>query len=67
MSFEESIHERVVLLGGKVTGIDCPECTFAGSDVDLDAHRRGAVTCPNCGEMALTADEKAELRQNGKL
>ncbi|WP_167837349.1 hypothetical protein [Halosimplex halophilum] len=55
------------MVGGKVSGLDCPKCQFDGSDLDLDAYSIEAITCPDCGATILTEDQKAQLRQSGKL
>ncbi|GGL68466.1 hypothetical protein [Halocalculus aciditolerans] len=63
----DGIRERVVFLGGKAVGVDCPHCSFAGRDAPLDPGVFDAVTCPECGGVVLTEAEKAELRRAGKL
>lgn len=67
MQLDDDIRERVTLLAGKATGVDCPNCGYQSRDVDLEAHRMEDVVCPDCGETVLSADEKAQLRRAGKL
>lgn len=67
MSLDDTIRERVVFLGGKAAGVECPNCQYRGRDVDLDVHTFTNVTCPECGATVLTEDEKAQLRQADKL
>lgn len=67
MTLDDSIRQRVVFFGGKVSGVDCPNCEYTGRESDLDAHRFTSVTCPNCGTTILTDAQKSALRQAGKL
>lgn len=67
MTLEDTIRERVVFLGGKVSGVDCPNCEYSGRESDLDAHRFTSVTCPVCGATILTEAQKSTLRQAEKL
>lgn len=67
MTLDNSIRERVVFLGGKVSDVDCPNCAYTGRESDLDAHRFTNVTCPDCGTTILTEAQKSTLRQAGKL
>lgn len=67
MVLDESIRERAILIGGKLAGVECPNCEFDGRDLDMESHTTEAVSCPNCGTTLLTADEKAQLRQAHKL
>lgn len=64
---DDDFRDRVIVLGGKVAGVDCPECEFDGRDVEIDSHTAAAVHCPNCGTTLLTADQKTRLRRNNKL
>lgn len=64
---DDSIRDRVVFLGGKAAGVDCPDCELKTIDIDLDASESTDVTCPECGTTILSEDEKAQLRQAGKL
>lgn len=59
--------ERVIFLAGKVAGVDCNDCSFQSRDVSLDAHTMDPVSCPDCGATILTAEQKSQLRQAGKL
>lgn len=67
MPLDDSVRERVVLFGGKVAGVDCPHCEYRSLDSDLDAHAFDKVSCPECDSPILTEEQKAELRQAGKL
>lgn len=67
MTLDSTIRERVVFIGGKVGGVDCPNCQFRGDDVALDAYMTSSVTCPDCGTTILTEEQRAELRQAHKL
>lgn len=67
MALDDTIRERVVLLGGKVSGVECPNCEYSGRESDLDAHRFTSVTCPDCGSTILTEAQKSTLRQAEKL
>ncbi|MFC7195065.1 hypothetical protein ACFQL4_11005 [Halosimplex aquaticum] len=59
------IRDRVVLVGGKVSGVDCPDCQFDGGE--FDTYSTESIVCPECGTTILTADQKSQLRQSGKL
>lgn len=52
VSLNGEICDRVVLVGGKVSGVDCPNCQFDGGD--LDTYSTESVTCPECGATVLT-------------
>lgn len=67
MSLDDTIRERVIFLGGKAAGVKCPQCEFRSRDVELDAVRLTATTCPDCGATVLTEDDQAQLRQADKL
>lgn len=67
VTLDDGIRDNVILVGGKVAGIDCPDCQYSSRDADLDAHSLAAVTCPDCGATVLTEDQKSQLRQAGKL
>lgn len=64
---DDSIRDRVVFLGGKAAGVDCPDCKLKTTDIDLNASEITDVPCPECGTTILSEDEKSELRQAGKL
>lgn len=67
MSLDKSIRERVLFVGGKVTGVTCPECGFESRDVDLPVHTFTDVTCPECDATTLTEEQKSALRRTNKL
>lgn len=67
MALDDGIRERVILLGGIVAGVDCPECQFRSREIELKAHSLAGVSCPECGATILTEDQKAQLRKAGKL
>lgn len=67
MEFDDGIRDRVILLGGEVAGVDCPDCEFDGDVDGLEAHVLGSVECPVCESTILTADQKSQLRRSGKL
>lgn len=64
---DEGIRDRVILMGGKVSGVDCPHCELRSRDVDLNDGTVRDVSCPNCSETVLSADEMSQLRQADKL
>jgi len=57
----------MIFLGGKAAGVDCPNCDFRSRDIELDPVGITNVTCPECDATILTEDQKAQLRQAGKL
>lgn len=67
MPVDDQIRQRVVFLGGKVSGVACPECGARNRDIDLSAHNIRDVACPNCGATVLSEAEMSALRQAGKL
>lgn len=67
MTLSETIRERVILLGGKVAGVDCPKCAFKSRDITVEVHTTASITCPNCDTTILTESQKSQLRQAGKL
>lgn len=67
MTLDSTIRERVVFIGGKVGGVDCPDCQFHGDDVDLDGYTVSSITCPDCGATILTEEQRSELRHAHKL
>lgn len=67
MSLDDTIRERVLFVGGKATGVTCPECSFDSRDVELPAHTFTEVTCPECDATILTEAQKSELRRASKL
>lgn len=64
---DDELRERVVFLGGKVSGVECSDCSFRSRDVELSPHNVRDVTCPDCGATILSADEMSALREAGKL
>lgn len=64
---DDTIRDRVIFLGGKAAGVDCPTCDFRSRDVDLDTVRLTDISCPECGRTILTEGQKSQLRQAGKL
>lgn len=67
MSLDADVRDRVILLGGRVAGVDCPNCQFRSRDIELEAHSITNVTCPHCNATILTEDQKSQFRQAGKL
>lgn len=67
MSLDDGIRERVILLGGKVAGVDCPHCEFTSRDIDLAPFATTDVDCPECGATILTESEKQQLQSAHKL
>ena len=67
MPFDDAIRDRVILLAGKVAGIDCPNCECKTRDVELDAVNFTTISCPECNTTVLTEDQQSQLRQAGKL
>lgn len=67
MPLDDTIRERVLFVGGKVTGVTCPECRFESRDLELPAHTFTDVTCPECDATILTEAQKSELRRANKL
>lgn len=67
MPLDDTLRERVVFLGGKATGVECPDCEFRSRDVSLSPHDVREVTCPDCGTTILTESQLSQLRQSGKL
>lgn len=64
---DDSIRDRVILVGGIVAGVDCPDCEFESREIALDEYSISEVVCPDCGATILTEDQKSQLRQAGKL
>jgi ribosomal protein S27E len=64
---DSELRDRVRLLGGKVAGVDCPECEYRSTERTFDAHTQEPVDCPDCGRTILTVEEKGQLRRAGKL
>lgn len=64
---DDNIRDRVILFAGQVAGVDCPDCDFRSRDVELDTIKLTSTTCPECGATILTEEQKAQLRQAGKL
>lgn len=67
MELDEDIKTNLIMRGGKVAGINCPNCEFESRDVELAAHAITDVTCPDCGTRVLTEDQKTRLRRADKL
>lgn len=67
MPLDDVLRERVVFFGGKVGGVDCPDCEFRSRDVDLSPHDIRDVNCPECGATILTEEQLFQLRESGKL
>lgn len=67
MALDDDIQNSVILIGGIVAGVDCPECEFASRDVNFESHSIDEVTCPDCGATILTEDQRSQLRRTGKL
>lgn len=67
MSLDAEIRDRVVLSGGKVVGVDCPDCPFESHDVDVTPFASTDVACPDCGATILTEDDKLQLVRANKL
>lgn len=67
MPFDDSVRHRLILLGGKVAGVDCPNCSFRSQDLEVDPLSFTPVTCPECGTTILTEEEKGELRRAHKF
>lgn len=67
MALDESVRNRVIFLGGKVAGLDCPNCQFESRNLELNTYTLTNVVCPYCGTTILTKDQKSQLRQAGKL
>jgi DNA-directed RNA polymerase subunit RPC12/RpoP len=64
---DDTTRERVVLLGGKVSGVECQDCGTRNRDVDLSPNQVQDVHCPDCGAKILTEGQVAALRHAGKL
>jgi len=67
MGLDEELRERIVLLGGVVAGVDCPDCRFESREVDIDPRTDDAVRCPECGTMILDTADKRRLELAHKL
>lgn len=67
MELDDTLRERLILVGGKVAGAECPNCGFYGRDVDFESHTTEGVNCPDCGTPLLTAEEKSQLRRANKF
>lgn len=67
MTIDSSVRDRVIFLGGKAAGIDCPECNLRSRDVYIDGHSLAEVTCPDCGATVLTEEQKAQLQRGDKF
>ena len=67
MPLGDSVRDRLILLGGKVAGVDCPNCPFGSRDLELDPISFTSVSCPECGATILTEEEKGELRRADKF
>lgn len=67
MPLDDNVRDRVILLAGKVAGVDCPNCGFRSCDVEPDAVEFTNTTCPECDATILTEEQKLQLQQAGKL
>lgn len=67
VALDDDIRNGLILLGGKVAGVDCPDCEFKSREMDIAAHTVTNVSCPDCGTTILTEEQKSELRRAGKL
>lgn len=67
MALDDSIRERVVLMGGKVAGVDCPHCEFHSREIDVDPASMTAIHCPECHSPILSRNHRSQLRQADKL
>lgn len=67
MSLDYGIRERVILVGGKVVGVDCPHCEFTSRDIDLAPFVATDVDYPECGATIQTEGEKLQLQSVHKL
>lgn len=67
MTLDDTVRARVIWLGGKAAGVDCPDCEYRSRDVELDTHTLEAISCPDCGTTILTESQRGQLRQAGKL
>lgn len=67
MGLDDGIRDRVVLRGGKVAGVDCPECQFTSNDVDIEPFSSANVVCPECGTTILEESDKRQLQSAHKL
>lgn len=64
---DDGIRDRVVLTGGVVAGVDCPDCEVGSREIDVDDYTTTDVTCPESDATVLTGDQKSPLRRAGKL
>lgn len=64
---DEEIRDRVILIGGKVSGVDCPHCEFRSREVELSSSTVREIRCPECSGNVLTEDQMSQLRQADKL
>jgi len=67
MSLDDGIRERVVLVGGRVAGVNCPACQFRSRDIMPDPFASTTLSCPECGTTILTEDQKRQLQRAHKL
>ncbi|MFB6254625.1 MAG: hypothetical protein ABEI06_08450 [Halobacteriaceae archaeon] len=67
MSLSDMIQDRVIMLGGHVAGVDCPQCEYESQEIEIDPVEFSNVSCPECGATILTEKQKSELRQAGKI
>lgn len=67
MTLDDSVRDRLILVGGKVAGVDCPNCPFKSRDLELDPLSFIPVSCPECGTTIITEEEKSELRRAHKF
>lgn len=67
MTLSERTQDRLMLFGGKVGGIDCPNCQFESRDIELKPHSTAEIKCPECGRTILTEDAIAQLQHDHKL
>lgn len=67
MGLGDEIRARVLLVGGKVTGVDCPACSFESRSVEPDPFDSSDLVCPDCGRTILTGEQKRQLQRANKL
>lgn len=49
-------------MGGKVAGVDCPNCELKTKEMDFNAYVITEITRPECSTTILSEDEKSKLR-----
>lgn len=67
MVLNDEIRDRIILVGGKVGGVDCPACQFNSREINPDPFSDVDLTCPECGTVILTEGEKRQLQSAHKL